>query len=479
MTKHPMASYPRLEKSLTLSTLPPEWLTDLHPEIQRQVRASHRKVVVLDDDPTGTQTVHNVPVLTEWPVDALSRELNDEAHTAFYLLTNSRSLPEHEARSLNANLGQHLAQAAQQTGQTFSVVSRSDSTLRGHFPSEVEALAQALDIEFDAWLIIPFFLEGGRYTLNNIHYVAEGDILIPAGQTEFARDAAFGYQASDLRHWVAEKTQGRVPAKAVASISLNTLRQDGPDSVTQQLLNLSHSQVCVVNAVSYRDLEVFVLGLLNAEAQGRRYVYRTAASFVQVRAGIPPHPLLTQTTLPLTESEQTGGLIIAGSYVPRTTQQLKTLWERTDIKRVEVSARALSAKSIQQSSEVRRAAWAAETALHNGRDVVLYTSRELLTSNDAVESLAIGQKISAGLVSMVQQINTRPRYILAKGGITSSDIATNGLGVKKANVLGQILPGVPVWQLGSESTYPGLAYIVFPGNVGGPDALVKIVEMLH
>ena len=38
-------------------------------------------------------------------------------------------------------------------------------------------------------------------------------------------------------------------------------------------------------------MEVFVRGLLAAEAAGKRFLYRTAASFVQVRAGIEPRSL--------------------------------------------------------------------------------------------------------------------------------------------------------------------------------------------
>ena len=209
------------------AALPAEWPEDLLPQIQQQVRASGRKVVVLDDDPTGTQTVSGIPVLTEWPVDALHAELANEG-SAFYLLTNSRSLPLAQAQALNAQIGANLRLAAWRASRSFVVVSRSNSTLRGHFPGEVEALAEALGQDFDAWLIIPFFLEGGRYTIDDVHYVAEGDRLVPAGETEFARDAAFGYQASNLRRWVAEKTGGRIPAESVASISLADLRRGGP-----------------------------------------------------------------------------------------------------------------------------------------------------------------------------------------------------------------------------------------------------------
>lgn len=464
----------RIPKNDLLNGLPSEWPVDLRPEIERQLQASQIKVVVLDDDPTGTQTVHSVPVLTEWPVEALRDELANEL-PAFYLLTNSRSMPLAEAQGLNREIGRNLVAAAQQAGRKFVVVSRSDSTLRGHFPGEVEALAETLGYNFDGWLLIPFFLEGGRYTINDVHYVADGAWLVPAGETEFARDAAFGYRASNLRHWVAEKTGGRVPAEAVASISIEDIRLGGPEQVTARLMVLAQGQICAVNAASMRDLELFTQGLLAAEASGKRFLYRTAASFVQVRAGLTSRPLLTQADLSLPISG--GGLIVVGSYVPKTTSQVIALLAQPDIVSLEISVEALL-DDARQPEEIERIAQLADQTLQERRDVVIYTSRQLVTSPDAERSLSIGQRISASLVAIVRAISVRPRYVLVKGGITSSDVATRGLNVKRALVVGQILPGVPVWQLGQESRQPGLVYIIFPGNVGGPEALTEVVAKL-
>ena len=71
-----------------------------------------------------------------------------------------------------------------------------------------------------------------------------------------------------------------------------------------------------------------------------------------------------------------------------------------------------------------------------------------------------------------------PRFIIAKGGITSSELATGALAIKRARVLGQILPGIPVWQPDSSSNYAGGAYVVFPGNVGDDAALLRALEIL-
>ncbi len=464
----------RVNKTDLLNSLPDEWPENLLPTIQQHIKASRRKVVVLDDDPTGTQTVHSIHVLTEWPVERLRDELANDL-PAFYLLTNSRSLTPSEAEAINREIATNLVEAGRQAGREFAVVSRSDSTLRGHFPREVKALAQGLGQNLEAWLIIPFFLEGGRYTIDDIHYVAEGDWLVPAGQTEFARDAAFGYQASNLREWVEEKTEGRVPAESVASLSIEDIRRGGPARVAERLAVLRPGDVCVINAASYRDMEVFVGGLLSAEARGQRFLYRTAASFVRVRSGLAPRPLLARADFNLAESS--GGLIVVGSYVPRTTSQVDSLLHYPGIISLEIDVKTLLDET-RREVEIQHLARQADQALGSGQGVMLYTSRQLLTGDDAESSLSIGRRVSEGLVALVQAISARPRYLLAKGGITSSDVATRGLNVKRAVVLGQILPGVPVWRLGPESRHPGLDYIVFPGNVGDAQSLVKIVEML-
>ena len=455
--------------------LPDEWPVDLRPQIQRQVRESACKVIVLDDDPTGTQTVHTLPVLTEWSAETLQTELSND-FPAFYILTNSRSFSLAEAKSINIEIGQNLVKAARLALRRYVVVSRSDSTLRGHFPGEVEALAEALEQGFAGWIINPFFMEGGRYTVGDIHYVEENGRLVPAGMTEFARDRVFGYASSNLCHWVEEKTSGRISSRDVLSISIEDIRLGGPNKVTELLMTLTDGQICIVNAAGYRDLEVFVQGLLGAESNGKRFLYRTASSFVQVRAGLTAKALLKGADLNMPNTG--GGLIVVGSYVPKTTSQLNELLDLPEITGIEIRVEDLLNGSRRQD-EIARAAALVEKALQKSEDVVIYTSRKLVTVESAESNLSIGKRVSEGLIDILRLITTCPRYLIAKGGITSSDIATKALTVKRALVLGQILPGVPVWQLGPESRYPGMPYIVFPGNVGDSGALAEVVEELR
>jgi uncharacterized protein YgbK (DUF1537 family) len=492
----------RLNKSELFATLPAVWSEDLLPRIRAAVAGSRRKVVVLDDDPTGTQTVYDVPVLTTWQLEELAREFTNDL-PCLYLLTNTRAFPAAEAVRINQEIARNLTKAAMRSpGRSdFVVVSRSDSTLRGHFPVETDALGRTLvggGTQTPPVLLVPYFEAGGRYTVNDVHYVAEGEELVPAAETPFARDAAFGYRNSNLCAWVEEKTGGAVRAAEVKSISLDDLRVAGPDAVKAKLLSLRDGGVCIANAAAPRDLEVLAWAALQAENAGSRLMYRTAASFVAARLGLAPRelwrpvlqnpgaadvsPLHSESGEVRADSrrllqDRKGGLTIVGSYVPKTTAQLESLLTKNDVERVEISVENIL-DAAQRGMVLRRVVERANAGIRSGRDVVVFTSRTLVTGSGAEASLAIGNQVSGALVELLRGIEAKPRYLIAKGGITSSDLATRGLGVKRAMVLGQILPGVPVWELGAETKFPGLPYVVFPGNVGGTDALKEAVDRL-
>ena len=171
----------RIQLSKTLEGLPPDWPEDPVPDIQTYLQKNKEKLVIIDDDPTGSQTVHNIPILTRWDIDALHSELQNDL-PAFYVLTNSRGLPLEKARAINAEIGRNLHEIVRETTHRVNIVSRSDSTMRGHFPGEVEALEEGFQVNFDAWLIIPTLIGGGRYTIGDVHYVADEDWLIPVGE---------------------------------------------------------------------------------------------------------------------------------------------------------------------------------------------------------------------------------------------------------------------------------------------------------
>lgn len=469
-----------LDRNATLSALPPVTAQDLRSQIQQDLSSSTAPIlVVLDDDPTGTQTCHDVNILTVWDLPRLVHEFKQtRPGGGFFILTNSRAMHPQQARDLIVEICTNLQAASKETSLAFEVVLRSDSTLRGHFPLEAEAAESVLGAA-DAWILCPFFLQGGRYTLNDVHYVQEGDQLVPAAQTPFAKDATFGYKSSNLRDFVVEKTKGAIPKEGVTSISLDTIRTGGVEAVLKQLLEDVNQQrpVIIVNAAADEDVDVVVAALLKASGSGKRFLFRTGAAFVSSRLGIPSIPPISASQLRL--RGDAGGLVIAGSYVPKTTAQLESLRNQsgTDLTSVVLDVRKLLASSDDAAREVDTALATAEKEIQRGQDVLVMTSRELVVGEDEAKSLDIGATIARALVQVLQRLETKPRYVIAKGGITSSDMATKGLRIKRALIVGQAAPGVPLWRCDEpESKWPGLPYVVFPGNVGTEKTLYEVVK---
>ncbi len=449
-------------------------------ELRGAVEANRRKVVVLDDDPTGCQTVHDVPIYTVWDVGSLIEALR-EPSCLFFIMINTRSLPEAEAVAINRQVVANLAQAAKSVQADLTIVSRSDSTLRGHYPAETDALREELEARLgwrvDGTLVIPFFAEGGRITVGDVHWVRKGEQVIPAASSEYARDPTFGYHHSDLREWVAEKTGGRMQAEEVLSLSLEDIRVGGPHRIAARLAELRGGRVGIVNAVIYEDMDIFVLGLLRAEAEGRRYLYRTGASFVRSRAAVEPRGLLTATELLPGATRPVPGLVLVGSFVERSTEQLQRLLQLPGVRAIELQV-TLIIEDNSREAEIQRVTSTAAETLCRGEIPVVYTTRRLIVGEKGA-SLRVGQKVSSALVEIVRRLPVAPGWILAKGGITSHDIATKALGVQRALVAGQIAPGVPVWILGRGSRFPALPYVVFPGNVGQAETVAEVVQVLH
>lgn len=429
-------------------------------------------IIVLDDDPTGTQTVHGVPVLTTWSIEALTKEFEQKT-PLFYILTNSRSLTLRESIKLTETIGNQIKVAAHQTNTRCWIISRGDSTLRGHYPAEVEALQKSLELQNSVQFIIPAFFEGGRYTVNDVHYVAQGEQLVPAAQTVYARDHVFGYQSSNLIDWVVEKAEGRIHKDNITSLSISTLRTASTGALIARLNQLENGSICIVNAATYEDLHYFSEAVLQSSVTP---VFRTAASFVASLGGLSPKPLLKKKDV--IQEEKKGGLIVVGSYVSTTTAQLKYLLEtNTTLSSIEIDIpKVLDIEDpLPLTAKIARQI---DLAIGAGQSVVLFTSRNLVSAKTNLEKQNIGKRVSDFLTNVIRQLEVQPSFLLTKGGITSSDVATKGLEIKRALVLGQIIKGVPVWQLGEETKFPNSVQIIFPGNVGEVSSLAEIMGKL-
>ena len=447
--------------------------------------SSDRVLVVLDDDPTGTQSVADLPVLMSWSPGSLEWALR-QGKPAVYVMTNSRSLAPQDAAERNRQVARSAFAAAAKVGVNVDFVSRSDSTLRGHFPLETNVLAQEIlshtGAEVDGVIIVPAFGDAGRITVGAVHYAgSETDGYTPAGETEFARDATFGYRSSDLRDWVEEKTAGQVLAADVVSIDLATLRTNHEKTVAL-LRGLSKAQPAVVDIVEENDLRLLALALDQAERAGSRLLYRVGPPFVRALIGQEPHPPLEAEDLSAIRAggladKAVGGLIVVGSHVAMTTRQLETLLDRMSPLELEIDVATVLGDSPE--AQLAEVAEKAVAALPHG-NVVVRTSRSLVTGSDAGDSLAVSRQVSTAVVEVVRRILAKcpPRFVVAKGGITSSDVASRGLDIERAVVRGPMLPGiVSLWEP-MDGPARGIPYIVFAGNVGGPSSLADVVEKL-
>lgn len=443
----------------------------------RAWRAEHgRRIAVLDDDPTGSQSVHDVQVVTVLSDDEIARALREPGSVAF-VLTNTRGLPAADAVALNRTLvaGLHLVDP------DLDIVSRSDSTLRGHVLAEIAAIderhAQLTGEHYDGVLFAPAFFEAGRFTSGDVHFATIGGEAVPVGETEFARDATFGYASSDLRDFVAECSGGAIARDDVLSISLETIAA-GPEAVRDVLLRARDRAFVVVNATGYEHYETVVLGVQAAIDAGRSFLYRTGPSFVRALAGLEPRAPLGAADFPGLASNPAHGLVVVGSHVSQTSRQVAAAQEAGGLVEFELSvARILEADPGYVSSAIADV----RAALRHD-DVLLYTSRDFVAGEDAASSLDIARAVSTAVSAVVAGVlDARPAWVIAKGGITSHDVAVRGLGIRRARVLGQLLPGmISVFEpLAAAEEMIGVPYVVFAGNVGDDGTLAHIVSVLR
>ena len=432
------------------------------------------KLVVLDDDPTGSQTVHSCLLLTRWDVGTLDEALQDEV-PLFFVLTNTRGMNAERAAGITREVCQNLKRALAQLADSGRVIepiiiSRSDSTLRGHYPVETDVIAEELG-PFDAHFLIPAFIEGGRITRDAVHYLMVDGKPVPVNKTEFSNDSVFGYKHAFLPDYIEEKTRGRIRASQVERFNLADVRKGCLD----RLLALSNNVACVVDAESFEDLAGFARDLNAAAKQGKRFLCRSAAGIVSALAAQPPQPVAAEDMHRYVRNARPGAVLV-GSHVRKTTRQLLQLLKEKDISPVEIDVAQIQDHAQALLGEVMQRI---EQIYSQGLAPVIYTSRIELTFADEQTRLAFGEQVSAFLMEVVRQLPRDIGFLISKGGITSNDVLSHGLALRNARVLGQILPGCSVVRCGDDHPqFPLLPVVIFPGNVGDDQALAAAFRRL-
>ena len=454
-----------------------------------------RKIVVIDDDPTGSQTVHSCPLLLRWDPDSLATGL---AHPSplLFVLANTRALAPVQARQRVQEICQALKPALAHLasrGMGWLVVSRGDSTLRGHYPLEVDTIAAELG-PFDATLLVPAFLEGGRTTVNSVHRLHGR----PVHESAFARDRLFGYRTSHLPDWVAEKSDGRIAANAVQRLALADLEEGGA-ALRERLAGFSGNVTVVVDAEHPRHLGA--LGAAVRElgdphtgqrwGRPRRFLFQSAASLLNGLADLPPPPLEAAALARLRRRDDTGraapGLVLVGSHVPLADAQLERLLAEPGCGGVEIPVRrvqrVLEGPLPDRLLASLEAEWLAalQQRLAAGLTPVLYTSRGEERCRHATERRTLGLALATAMARLAAQLAPRLGYVISKGGITSQTLLADGLGLTQVELQGQLLPGLSLVLAGHGGApgAAGLPVLTLPGNLGEATTLLETWKRLE
>ncbi|WP_293331141.1 four-carbon acid sugar kinase family protein [Microcoleus sp. CAWBG58] len=432
------------------------------------------KIIVLDDDPTGSQTVHSCLLLTRWDEETLRLGLRDKS-PIFFILTNTRSLTPETAASVTREVCQNLKRAiAIEEIEDFLIVSRSDSTLRGHYPIETDVIAEELG-PFDAHFLIPAFFEGGRITRNSVHYLMVNSVETPVHETEFAKDSVFGYHHSYLPDYVEEKTQGRIHSDTVDRILLADIRYGSLD----RLMEMTDNQCAVVDGESQGDLNTFAKHILDAASQGKKFLFRSAASILTSLADLGNQPVAADEMAEYVKDGKPGAVIV-GSHVKKTTDQLERLLEEPNTASIEIDVSQLVEDSPESRAQLlNEILEKVRTAHADGKTPVIYTSRQELEFENAEVRLKFGAAVSALLMDVVRGLPADIGFLISKGGITSNDVLSTGLSLKSIRQIGQIIPGCSVVKTEPDHPlFPDLPVVLFPGNVGDSNALATAYKRL-
>lgn len=427
------------------------------------VSAPRPPLVVLDDDPTGTQAVADVPVLLAWDAE-LVREPVAAGARSIHLLTNSRAHPPAEAYAI----ARSAARAAADALPSLRLALRGDSTLRAHLLEEYRAVVDAaFPGRAPPLLLVPALPHAGRITLGGVHLLERNGTRTPLHETEYARDPNLGYRDARLLRWAEERSGGLFRAADGRELGLERVRSGGAPAVAEALAALAEAgrpAVCVPDAETVADLETIAAGLRLAEEGGVEVLVRCAPAFAGVYAGT----LARGHVAPPADGRPL--LVVCGSWVTATTRQLEVLVAAHPGTLVEVDADALAYDS---ASAVERAAREASALLERRGLAVVATSRTPPVHLD----FGRAQRIAVALAGVVAAVEPEPAVVLAKGGVTSHVTAQVGLGARRGVAVGPLADGVALWRLETRRGRE-VPYVVFPGNVGGDRSLLEVVELL-
>jgi len=446
------------------------------------------KIIIFDDDPTGSQTVYGCPLLLNWDEQTQEKAFAKSSPLIF-ILANTRSLSSGLAVKKTREICSSIKKFFLRKGYSkddYFYISRGDSTLRGHGVLEPAILAEELG-PFHATFHIPAFLEGGRTTENGIHYLNG----IPVHKTDFGRDNIFGFSTSDLAKWIEEKSFGKIQAENILHIKIKQLdmafnNEDGFKSLLSFLSQLENNISVVVDAKLTHHLETLA-SAIKVVSKEKRFLFRTAASFINSLSGLPTNPQSTADLVSLksknNQFKYKPGLIMVGSHVKLATDQLELLLKDNSCKGLEIPVSKLA--DIFASEDCKKLILDLEdkilskidNILYTKKIPVLYTTREEMQFSSQSTRMKYGLELAEFMAILVGKISNKFGYIISKGGITTQLLLQKGLNFNQVNLNGQILPGLSIVQ--SNSDQYDLPVVTFPGNLGNEKTLLESFRLME
>jgi len=446
------------------------------------------KIIIIDDDPTGSQTVNGCNLLLKWDYETLLKGLKSTSNLLF-ILANTRSLSEKDVKirlieicaSLNEIMNNSLF-----AEEEFVVISRGDSTLRGHNFIEPFIINELLG-PFDATFYIPAFIEGNRTTVNGNHFVGN----IPIHKTIFSKDKIFGFNTSNVKELIYEQSNHQLDFNNIENIFIKdfeVLETNQPNKLYLYMKNLKNNKKVIVDIRDYFQLDKFSR-IIKSLLKKKKFLFRSAASFISSLSNVKQtkkeNIYFSQLRKKNNNDKMLKGLIVVGSYNELTTLQLNKVLNISLCQPIEINVLKLYAlfkieDNLKQINSLRKSiVHSIKQNLSQDFVPVLYTSREIVSPRDNNDLIQFQLFLSSFISEIVSVIKNDIGYLISKGGITTNTILSEGLKADSVYLEGQILPGISLVTFNLQEQKGKLPIVTFPGNIGNNMSLVKALEILE
>ena len=336
------------------------------------------KTIVLDDDPTGTQSATGVTVLFETDADLLTRALLQA--DSVYVQTNSRALSEENAVCLVKKIKADGEAAAQQSGRGGPLrPARRFDAPRPRF----RRIGGLLSTRTPSCSSFPPSRKAAEPRAAGSTTSASGISTSRPTRANTPRIRCSASRPGVLRDYVAEKS-GRlgipVPLEKVRAGELAQILAEAPAGA-----------VVLPDVVNAGDVSAIARAVDEVTAGGRRVVVRCAAPLAAELAGVPSSGLLPS---PLVDRPKRV-LLVCGSHTLGASAQLAPIAEAWGAPAVVDTATALDAPTAAglEAADAARLAFA-------GKPVVLVaTERDRAAEHNTLDH---GERVMAALTTAVR-----------------------------------------------------------------------------